>query len=57
VSDPQGPSFLEAVPEQLGMKLKPAKSPLNVLGDRCGLAMQVLHGRAARWRAHGLNAL
>jgi hypothetical protein len=39
--------FPEAVREQLGLKLKPAKSPLNVLVDRCGLARQVLRGRAA----------
>jgi uncharacterized protein (TIGR03435 family) len=30
-SDPQGTSFLEAVKEQLGLKLKPGKAPLKVL--------------------------
>jgi uncharacterized protein (TIGR03435 family) len=30
-SDSQGPTFLEAVKEQLGLKLKPGKAPLAVL--------------------------
>lgn len=30
-SDPQGPTFLEAVKDQLGLKLKPGKAPLQVL--------------------------
>ncbi|HEY2471904.1 MAG TPA: TIGR03435 family protein [Terracidiphilus sp.] len=30
-SDPQGPTFLEAVKEQLGLNLKPGKVPLTVL--------------------------
>jgi bla regulator protein BlaR1 len=29
--DPQGPTFLEAVNDQLGLKLKPGKAPLTVL--------------------------
>lgn len=29
-SDPQGPTFLEAVKDQLGLKLKPGKAPLKV---------------------------
>ena len=29
--DSQGPSFLEALKEQLGLKLTPTKAPLNVL--------------------------
>jgi bla regulator protein blaR1 len=29
--DPQRPSFLEALQEQLGLKLKPTKAPLDVL--------------------------
>jgi bla regulator protein BlaR1 len=30
-SDPEGTPFLEAVKEQLGLKLKPGKAPLKVL--------------------------
>lgn len=30
-SEPQGPTFLEAVEDQLGLKLKPGKAPLAVL--------------------------
>jgi uncharacterized protein (TIGR03435 family) len=28
---PQGPSFLEAIQHELGLKLKPARVPLNTL--------------------------
>jgi uncharacterized protein (TIGR03435 family) len=29
--DPSGPTFLEALTEQLGLKLKPTKAPVDVL--------------------------
>lgn len=31
LSDAQGPTFLEAVKEQLGLALKPTKAPLSVM--------------------------